>query len=137
MTERAGKLYFGGSDNKVYFLEKIGTAGGMFVNSIKSQNGQRITLGSSLFVPCDRTKANCFAAFSSQYCAPESAFSRYLMASFCPLFDKHPPYSCSRQIKRSISRLISRSLSCLLTFISDTRSPRCGRTRTRCSRAKR
>ena len=42
-----------------------------------------------------------------------------------------------RQIKRSISRLVSRSLSCLLTFISDTRSPRCGITRMRCSRAKR
>lgn len=62
-------------------------------------------------MPCDLDTLGCSQVWQAQYCHSTTEFGKLLKESFCALFQKHPPYSCSRDERRSLLEAISLSFS--------------------------
>lgn len=93
-------------------LNVFETDPGIFVRSVKSQGGKAFVFSTDVpFIPCDNNSVNCSQAWQEQYCKSSTDFGKSLQGTFCPLFASHPPYSCSRDLQRSLLESISLAYS--------------------------
>jgi outer membrane protein assembly factor BamB len=109
-----GTIYIGGADGKLHFVVPSWSVHtGCSFSALAFDRGASFPFESAahIFLPGATTVEQCSERWATEYCSVATTKGLALRTASCEAFEFHPPYSCTREIRRSILEAVSLSFS--------------------------